>query len=406
MSESIDIATALDTTLRHPTIEAKFQKLRLHSAQKIKSLLGTVENQTKKLKEYRGAPSDGRTATIKALKAKLRDQEFVADVLKEDVVALKNTALELAGEKPRCNIKAMNQDVINETIGGPKRFRQLTREEIENNLTELEMLEKQYREQPATDKKLTSRQRAAAKNAAAAQHVGNQEESLSARNRDSPDYRLSEMQRKQQESELREQESRLQQIQEDIDHIRASNSKQKVKKENLVLISKDYEELTISMNRMDVTLKDVLERLRESKKELSAIKEKQHTDADTMVASIERAKKECNASYAENRDLLIKMKTIEDELDRAMHGKLIGDDAEEARSASRQSDEELEELEEKLRRQLFDCMERKKGLQERVDTIPSLRETLRTKNDEYRELKRDTAEVARRKLPADKVKNK
>jgi predicted RNase H-like nuclease (RuvC/YqgF family) len=117
----VDIATALDTTLKHPTIEAKYQKLRLCSAQKIKSLLGTCDNQTK-LKEYRGAPSDGRTATIKALKSKLRDQEFVADVLKEDVLKLRNRAAEHTGERQRLSIKQVNQDVIDQTIGGLSGF--------------------------------------------------------------------------------------------------------------------------------------------------------------------------------------------------------------------------------------------------------------------------------------------
>lgn len=403
---TIDIATALDTTLQHATIEAKYQKLRLFSAQKIKSLLGTIDNQTKKLKESRDGPADGRTATIKALKSKLRDQEFIADVLKEDVILLKNKSSELAGERARFNIKAMNQLIIDDTIGGPKRFRQLTREEIENNLQELEILEKQYREQPI-EKKQTSRQKAiAARNSTNQRPLGNhgaEEEPVYHAAPASPDQRMHQLQQNQREEELQNQQTRITQLMEEMDRIRAMNANQKVKKENSVLISRDFEELTISMNRMDTTLKDVLERLKESKKELAATKDQQHTTADTMVASIDRAKTECNASLKENNALLSKMKNIERELDAAMDGKLLGTDGDDARNASRQSDQELGDVERKLLQQLKDAQDRKASLQDRVDKIPSLREMLRAKNEEYRILKRDMAEVARTKLSPEKV---
>lgn len=395
---SIDVATALDTTLRHPTIEAKYQKLRLFSAQKIKSLLGTVDNQTKKLKEYRGAPSDGRTATIKALKAKLRDQEFMADVLKEEVVGLRNKASEVAGERAGFDITAINQEVIDKTIGGPKRFRQLTREEIENNLTELEILEKQYREQPV-EKKRTGRQLAAERKSNNQQKdLDDCEEEVSQRPPASPDQRMRDLQLKQRRDDLEGQQTRINQLVEEMDRIRALNANQKVKQENSAMISKDYDELAISMNRMDVALKDVQERLKESKRELAATKEQQLSSADTIVASIERAKKDYNASLKENNALLGKMRTIEEELDNKLRGKLIGTDADDARAATMESDRELEELEKRLRAQLQECRDRKKSLQERVDTIDSLRETLRAKNEEHRVLKRDMAEVAKAKL--------
>jgi hypothetical protein len=204
---------------------------------------------------------------------------------------------------------------------------------------------------------------------------------------------MQELQQRQRDEDLRAQLEKIEQLVDEMERIRSANASQKVKKENSALISKDYEDLTISMNRIAVTLKDVNERLKESKRDLSSMKEEQHTEADSMVASIERAKKECGAAFADNNTLLSKMLEVEKELDEAMDGQLYGNNG--ASKLAVQSDAELDELEIRSTKQLQDCRARKKQLEDRVGASSDLREQLRAKHEEYRVLKRDMSEVAK-----------
>lgn len=124
----MDLATSLDHILLDPLTENKFQALKLLHAKKIKSLMTSIDNQQKEISKLKVLSKDHhRTQIIQSLKKKLKDQEYINDVLKDEIC-----------KKCEINREEINSYIIRKTISGPKRFRPLTREELENNFIELE----------------------------------------------------------------------------------------------------------------------------------------------------------------------------------------------------------------------------------------------------------------------------
>jgi hypothetical protein len=127
MSHVIDMATALELTLDDEQ-EAKFTAFRNLNLKKIKFLMSSIDAKDKKIAELKILGKDNRrTQMIQALKNKIRDQELVNDVIKEELQ-----------RKADMSLQETNDLIIRKTLGGPKRFRPLTREELENKITDLE----------------------------------------------------------------------------------------------------------------------------------------------------------------------------------------------------------------------------------------------------------------------------
>jgi hypothetical protein len=73
----MDLASSFDHVLADPMTEAKFQALKLLHAKKIKSLMGSIDNQQKEITKLKTISKDNhRTLIIQALKKKLKDQEL------------------------------------------------------------------------------------------------------------------------------------------------------------------------------------------------------------------------------------------------------------------------------------------------------------------------------------------
>lgn len=127
MTSQIDMATALELTLE-PEQEAKFQALKNLQTKKIKYLMISIDAKDKELAKLKVLGKDNRrTQMIQALRNKLRDQELVSDVAKEELAS--------RNEMSRDEVNAY---IMRKTLGGPKRFRPLTREELETKISELE----------------------------------------------------------------------------------------------------------------------------------------------------------------------------------------------------------------------------------------------------------------------------
>jgi hypothetical protein len=399
MADFYDLATALDTPLNHPRIESKYQTLRLFSAKKIKSLMGSIDIQVKKLKEYKDAPSDGRTATIQALKKKLRDQEFIADVLKEEVRTKKSISA-----------RNVNDNIISETIGGPKRFRQLTREEIENNLADLEVQEKQMKAE-ATSAPQQSRGKQASSSSSRVQGrgAGSSAGSNSAERGDIESRRevlLSE--RKRYEDVAAEQIAQIEAATSEMDRIRSRNCDLKSQLEMSALQAKDIEAMLAAKERLEGTLEDALARLASARSELAQTKQAAPVDRDSYLSQIERATAQCSKAVSQNNVLLQRMKVIEDELNSLIEDPLAQVRANASRDLSgvsgEETDEYLEELYARLSKQLEESESRRAALEVQSAEVDALREELRARNEEAREVRRSMAEVARLRLEPAKVK--
>lgn len=398
MAEFYDLATALDTPLNHPRIESKYQTLRLFSAKKIKSLMGSIDIQVKKLKEYKDAPSDGRTATIQALKKKLRDQEFIADVLKEEVRIKKSLS-----------VRNVNDNIIAETIGGPKRFRQLTREEIENNLADLEVQEKQMKAE-VTSAPSQSRSKQASSSREQGRAASGTSAASSSTERGNIDSRRAALlsEQKRYEDIAAEQIAQIEAATGEMDRIRSRNCDLKSQLEMSALQAKDMEAMLAAKERLEGTLEDVLVRLTAARAELAQTKQSAPVDRDSYLSQIERVNAQCSKAVSQNNVLLQRMKSIEDELNGLIEDPLAQVRANASRNLSgvsgEETDEYLEELYARLNKQLEESELRRSALEAQSAEVDALREELRARNEETREVRRSMAEVARLRLEPAKVK--
>jgi hypothetical protein len=127
MPSQMDMATALELQLESDQ-EMKFQALKNLQSKKIKYLMTSIDAKDKELAKIKVLGKDNRrTQMIQALRNKLRDQELVCDVTKEEL-----------SRRNEMSLEEVNAYIIRKTLGGPKRFRPLSREELELKISELE----------------------------------------------------------------------------------------------------------------------------------------------------------------------------------------------------------------------------------------------------------------------------
>jgi hypothetical protein len=127
MSQSFDMATALELTMDDEH-EAKFVALKNLQTKKLKSLMSSIDAKDREIAKLKILGKDNRRAQmIQELRKKIRTHETINDILKEELQKRTETTIEDA-----------NNLVIRKTLAGPKRFRPLSREELENKIIELE----------------------------------------------------------------------------------------------------------------------------------------------------------------------------------------------------------------------------------------------------------------------------
>lgn len=127
MNPNIDMATALELPLG-TELEAKFVALRNLQLKKIKKLMGAIDGKDKEIAKLKILSKDNRrTQLIQALRNKIKDLELINDIIKEELT-----------RKAELGPDEVNELIIRKTLGGPKRFRPLSREELENKIVDLE----------------------------------------------------------------------------------------------------------------------------------------------------------------------------------------------------------------------------------------------------------------------------
>uniref|UniRef100_A0A7S1UEG2 Uncharacterized protein n=1 Tax=Phaeomonas parva TaxID=124430 RepID=A0A7S1UEG2_9STRA len=132
MEDPVDIVAALEARAEDPVAEAKIRALKALQTKKVRTLMSSIE----KLKDEvdslrRGQMAHRQNAQLRQTKERLREQELVVDVLKEELRRERNE-----NDKPTSDYD-MNEWVIQRTVGGPKRFRPKTREELQNEVEDL-----------------------------------------------------------------------------------------------------------------------------------------------------------------------------------------------------------------------------------------------------------------------------
>ena len=114
-NEDLDAQTAL-----------KLEALAALHERKVGALMKSISAQKEELAKLKAASREHRRSQlIQDLRNQVREQELAVDVLKEALVE---------GPRGQLTQEAVNELVILRTLGGPKRFRPKTREELQNEL--------------------------------------------------------------------------------------------------------------------------------------------------------------------------------------------------------------------------------------------------------------------------------
>ena len=146
MSQTLDMATALELTLDDEH-EAKFVALKNLQTKKLKSLMSSIDAKDKEIAKLKILGKDNRRAQmIQELRKKIRTHETINDIIKEELQKRTETSIE-----------DVNNLIIRKTLAGPKRFRPLSREELENKIIELEKKLNRKQVEPSSSAAHTSR---------------------------------------------------------------------------------------------------------------------------------------------------------------------------------------------------------------------------------------------------------
>ncbi|ETV96320.1 hypothetical protein, variant 3 [Aphanomyces invadans] len=112
-------------------VEAKAQALNNIHTQKVRTLMKSIHQLQEQVATMKAQDKEHRrSALIQNLRKQQRDQELVMEVLKD---TLKTKVGEFNN-----SLDAVNDYILKKTLGGPKRFRPKTREEIELEFVELD----------------------------------------------------------------------------------------------------------------------------------------------------------------------------------------------------------------------------------------------------------------------------
>jgi len=123
----LDMATALELTL-DADHEAKFQTLKSLQTKKLKSLMTSIAAKDKEIGSLKDTGGNRRSQAIQELRRRIRHLETCNDVMKEELQKASETTVPM-----------MNKMIIDKIyLSGPKRFRPLSREELENKIFDLE----------------------------------------------------------------------------------------------------------------------------------------------------------------------------------------------------------------------------------------------------------------------------
>lgn len=393
---TVDMATALELPLGVEN-EAKFVALRNLHMKKIKQLMASVDLKDKEISKLKVTSKDNRrTQMIQALRNKLKDLELVNDVIKAELA-----------QKAELTAEQVNELVMRKTLGGPKRFRPLTREELENKIYKLEsdLERKATRKEaapvvPDSDAKGDDTYNAQAKPSARggrAEDVKDRSNAVSEASLLDTASMLEEIQ--QLRTELRTKETVNDRQHDEISRLRSRNAElvsaeeevaffeqqQAALEENNALLAKTVQELTAQAA-------DALEMANKHKYEATLIAEHDQVEVTSLQAECEKLLKQNTSllqSLSEAENTLRRTeqeRTLVKELGAAAENSAISKD-----SRIRSLEEKLQRAEERLKQTETKCT----ALEAEAAQVTSLKNQLREKNIQLKDMKRNADERER-----------
>jgi len=386
MDQKVDIATAFDIGLDDAG-EQKFQALKNLHAKKIKLLMASVDSSQKEITKLKALNKDNmRTQMIQALRKKIRDIELVVDVLKQEFQS-----------KADMDAQEVNEFVMRKTLGGPKRFRPLTREELETKIAELEKknevaekkLTKKSSSEASASKATTSRTTAAA-GATVTGNTGFVTGDLSR-------FAQAEVELDELQTTLAVKNNQILKYKEELVRLRARNNE-------LLSAEEDCEIAELQADELKAELRATKEELDSLNKQMISYHEEviQHRNDSNMETELkfidnENLQEQCNKLLKYNASLLKRMAELETELEACVaaggsssSGGGGGDDRNHAAMEAKMGKLQLKlkAVEEKLR---ASAAEGAGGSTAAAAEVKTLKEHLREKNETIRELNKQLA---------------
>ena len=415
MASSLDIATALDHVLGDPNTEAKFQALKTLHAKKIKSLMSSIDTKERDLDRQKALGKDNRrTEIIQSLKKKLKHHELVINVMKEELM-----------KKAEMTYEEVNMFIIGKTISGPKRFRPLIREELENQITDLE--KKLELERKMRSKLSVSGPAGGANGTGGAKTPNKPSKNASMGNATTPvsssggggdvgekrSGKEADLHKMLDISDLQDQIIGLRQEitnrddiiskqKEELFRVRSSNASLHSLEEEVDTLERAYKELTLVHQRTTEDLEDSVHQLASCQEEKHQLQANAEHDLEQAALESEHLSEECQKGLKQNAQLLRLMSNLESKMTNKNINSGNSNANNRSSSPSRStpsqatvSDVEHNRLNEKLKAATARIQELEGGVTSSYDALLALKETLREKNEVIRELKRNIAEISR-----------
>jgi predicted RNase H-like nuclease (RuvC/YqgF family) len=397
MSTAIDMASALDLTLDEEQ-EAKFQALKNLHAKKIKSLMISIEAKDKEIAKLKVLGKDNRrTQMIQALKNKLREQELVADVLKEEL-----------NRKAEMSLEEINSYVIRKTLGGPKRFRPLSREELENKIAELEKKTKKLSGAAAANGIETrsvashgtgtnSVRSSAKQQAPSATSDQERRETVAA---DADLERIAKL--ADEVNSLRitldAKEGLVEQMKEQISRLRNRNSELRAVEEEAEFLERQHRELESNHERLIGELDEATRKLAASTEENMQLRAELSSETEQHQLELDGLQEQCEKLLQQNSNLLKRMAQLETDLEKSVMDLVTASSNTSSSSGKGKETLAIEGKLARLQEKLKACEQRCSELAREAGQVTELKNTVREKSIQIKELNRLLEE--QRKLTA------
>ena len=384
--------------------------LRALHGKKIKQLMISIDSKEKEIAKLKVLSKDSRRSQmIQALRGKIKDMETIQDIVKEEFA-----------KKAQMTVEDVNDFIIRKTTGGPKRFRPLTREEMENKIIELEKransgsraksagnvdggrsVTSQARSIQNTRDALTNirngpnTNQAENSNSKSATSLLSRESSTG--NNNKKDDGLSKVAQLMSEinglrNALDVAQGALELQKEEVNRLRQRNSTMAAADEEYNFISIKNRELVLSKKALEEEICLVSRNQATMQEELILHRSSAGLELEQNSLAMDQLQQHCEKLLRQNSSLLHKLGDMETELENAEDKQHREDDAgnqtQYSQNAHKRDIEEANKrnarLTDKLNMQVSLCTE----LQVDNQQITSLREQLRTKNNQIRELAR------------------
>jgi hypothetical protein len=372
----------LDEALGDPLTEAKFQGLKRLNTKKVAKLMAQIDLNQSELTDMKVEGKDNvRTRIIQGLKKKIGYHETVMDYLKHQLIT---SAAET--ENP-INPVDIDEVVMRKTIGGPKRFRPVGRVQIEKKITELEKKIKGVK---------TAKEAHKDKNIEVVREDYNQGPDAEEKTAKILRIKLSEENAEFQRN-FEANNKKIEYLTELLQNLRnrSSQSSHSRKSASNNISEAEYNKMKSHNDDMSIQLDRSFADLAVTEEEVIQCKADSMMALEHLQLEHDRIVSLTQKSSRQNEGILRRMADLETELDRVLNGaageKLTAAAFNKQPANGNSAATRCQALKSEIKKEQEECVELEKG----AEVTSDLKESIRVKNDEIRELRRAMNELAR-----------